>query len=490
MPSVDEVLVHPVFEAVTAAADELDVEAYVVGGYVRDAILGRPCKDIDIVSVGKGTDLALNVAERLGNRKVNVFKNFGTAQLVYNDSDIEFVGARKESYRADSRKPVVEDGTLEDDQKRRDFTINALAIGLNKQNRNKLLDPFNGLSDLDNRLIRTPLDPEITYSDDPLRMMRAIRFAAQLDFSIEQKSLDAIGRNRERIKIISGERIAEELNKIITADIPSVGFGLLFDTGLLQIIFPEMAALQGVQTVNGQSHKDNFYHTLQVVDNLSLKTRDLWLRWAAVLHDIAKPATKRFDTKAGWTFHGHEDRGAKMVPRIFAQLKLPLNDKMKYVQKLVYLHLRPIVLAQETVTDSAVRRLLMEAGNDIDDLMMLCEADITTKDSGKQKRYLRNFQLVRQKLKEVEEKDHLRNWQPPLSGKDIMECFNIAPSLQVGIIKEAIREAILAGTIQNRREDAYRFMIEKGKEMGLAPGAGSPAAGGEKQSPAEPLKGE
>jgi len=457
----------PVFEVISKAADKLGVEAYAVGGYVRDFFLYRPCKDIDIVAVGKGIDLALEVAKELGDRKVNVYKNFGTAQIVYEDYNIEFVGARKESYRSDSRKPIVEDGTLDDDQKRRDFTINALAIGLSKNNRGELVDSFGGLNDLDNRIIRTPLDPDITYSDDPLRMMRAIRFASQLGFEIEKESFESICRNKDRIKIISRERIADELNKIILSDIPSVGLSLLFDAGLLQIIFPEMAALQGVDRVGAQSHKDNFYHTLQVLDNLSLRTKDLWLRWAAVLHDIAKPLTKRFDDKAGWTFHGHEDRGARMVPKIFAELKLPQNEKMKYVQKLVLLHLRPIVLAQEVVTDSAVRRLLADAGDDIDDLMLLCQADITTKNFAKMKKYLANFELVKRKLKEVEEKDHLRNWQPPISGEDIMKAFGIGPSLQVGIIKTAIREAILDGIIPNQPKIAYEFMIKKGEELGL-----------------------
>jgi len=467
--NMQEALTHPVFKVIQQVADEMGVDAYVVGGFVRDFILYRPCKDIDVVVVGKGIELAQNVAARLGDKKVNVFKNFGTAQLIYEDYDIEFVGARKESYNRESRKPVVEDGTLEDDQKRRDFTINALAIGLNKKNYGVLLDPFDGVGDIERRIIRTPLDPDITYSDDPLRMMRAIRFATQLDFQIEPKSFESICKNKERIEIISKERVIEELNKIILADIPSIGFELLFDTGLLHLIFPIMVQLHGVEIINGMGHKDNFYHTLQVLDNLSLRTKDLWLRWSAVLHDIAKPATKRFDTKVGWTFHGHEDRGAKMVPKIFADLRLPQNEKMKYVQKMVMLHLRPIVLAHETVTDSAVRRLLADAGDDIDDLMLLCEADITTKDFGKQKKYMRNFQLVRQKLKEVEEKDNLRNWQPPVSGEDIMKCFGIGPSLQVGIIKEAIREAVLEGVIPNKREEAYKYMVDKGKEMGLTP---------------------
>jgi poly(A) polymerase len=457
----------PVFKVIAQAADKLAVEAYAVGGYVRDAFLYRPCKDLDIVSLGKGIDLALEVAKNLGDKNVNVYKNFGTAQIAYEEYNIEFVGARRESYRNDSRKPIVEDGTLEDDQKRRDFTINALAIGLSKSNYGKLVDSFGGLDDLENRIIRTPLDPDITYSDDPLRMMRAMRFASQLGFEIEKDSFQSIIKNKERIKIISKERIADELNKIILSDIPSVGLSLLFDAGLLQIIFPEMAALQGVDSVGSQSHKDNFYHTLQVLDNLSLRTKDLWLRWAAVLHDIAKPLTRRFDEKAGWTFHGHEDKGARMVPKIFAELRLPQNEKMKYVQKLVLLHLRPIVLAQEVVTDSAVRRLLADAGDDIDDLMLLCEADITTKNFKKMKKYLANFQLVRQKLQEVEEKDHIRNWQPPLSGEDIMKTFDIGPSLQVGIIKSAIREAILEGIIPNQPEEAYQFMLKKGEEMGL-----------------------
>lgn len=457
----------PIFEELSNLAHQHKVEIYVIGGYVRDRLMNRSFKnDIDILVVGSGIDFAQKVGEHF-KTKVSVFQNFGTAMLRYERIDIEFVGARKESYRKDSRKPIVENGTLADDQKRRDFTINAMALSLNKSNYGELLDPFNGIKDIQIRTIRTPLDPQETFSDDPLRMMRAIRFATQLKFKIDSVTFNAIKTQRERIKIISRERITDELNKIILADKPSIGFNYLFDTGLLPLIFPLMSQLVGVEIINGKGHKDNFYHTLEVLDNIAELSDDLWLRWAAILHDIAKPATKRFDKKVGWTFHGHEDKGARMVPKIFADLKLPLNDKMKFVQKLVLLHLRPIVLAQDIVTDSAVRRLLYEAGNDIDDLMKLCHADVTTKNEYKRKKYRENFELVKQKLKDVEERDQMRNWQPPISGDDIMKAFGISPGREVGLIKKAIREAILEGDIKNNREEALHFMKEKGKELGL-----------------------
>ncbi len=466
--AMKENLTHPVFKIIGDCADEMGIGAYVIGGWVRDLILHRPCKDIDIVAMGSGIELAERVAKRLGEGYyVNVYKNFGTAQLVFEEYDIEFVGARKESYRAESRKPIVENGTLEDDQNRRDFTINALAISLNGASYGELLDPFGGYKDMEEQVIRTPLNPDITYSDDPLRMMRAIRFATQLDYVIVEESLVSIARNKERIKIISKERITDELNKIIMAKKPSIGFKLLFDTGLLPFIFPQMVLLQGVEIINGKGHKDNFYHTLEVLDNICKTTDDLWLRWAAILHDIAKPQTKRFEAEHGWTFHGHEDKGSRMVPKVFAELKLPLNEKMKYVQKLVLLHLRPIVLAKSEVTDSAIRRLLFEAGDDVDDLMKLCEADITSKNEYKVQKYLKNFEVVREKLKEVEEKDSIRNWQPPITGEDIMKTFNIPACREVGIIKNAIREAILDGVIPNEYEKAYEFMVNKGRELGL-----------------------
>lgn len=461
-------LQHPIFKKLSELADATGTEIYVIGGYVRDIFLNRPSKDIDIVVIGNGIKFA-EAAGKLLETKVSVFKNFGTAMLRYGDLEIEFVGARKESYRLESRKPIVENGTLEDDQKRRDFSINAMALGLNTTNFGILLDPFDGVKDLENKLIRTPLNPAETFSDDPLRMMRAIRFATQLDFAISEDAIEAIKKNSERIRIVSAERITDELNRIILAKKPSIGFIYLFDTGLLKHIFPQMAELHGVEVIAGKGHKDNFYHTLQVLDNLAENTDDLWLRWAAILHDIAKPATKRFEPGHGWTFHGHEDRGARMVPKIFAQLKLPLNEKMKLVQKLVQLHLRPIVLAQDVVTDSAVRRLLFEAGEEIDGLMLLCNADVTTKNEYKIKKYRSNFDLVKQKLKDVEKSDQLRNWQPPVSGEDIMQAFNISAGRDVGIIKTQIREAILEGEIKNSKEEAYEYMLEKGRAMGLIP---------------------
>jgi len=441
---------------------------YVIGGYVRDLLLQRPSKDIDIVVVGSGIDLAKSLARRIGKKgKVTVYRNFGTAMLRYEDLEIEFVGARKESYQSDSRKPSVENGTLGDDQNRRDFTINAMAISLNKESYGELSDPFNGLEDLKNKIIRTPLDPDVTYSDDPLRMMRAIRFATQLGFAIEERSMKAITHNKNRIGIISKERIIDELNKIVQAPKPSVGFYLLENSELLGLIFPEFSRMKGVAVMDKKRHKDNFRHTLQVLDKLAEKTDNLWLRWAAIMHDIAKPVTRKYIEGHGWTFYGHEFVGAKMVPDVFRRLHLPLGATMKYVQKLVLLHLRPIALVEEEVTDSAVRRLLFEAGDDIDDLMMLCEADITSKNDEKVKLYLGNFQLVRQKLREIEEKDAVRNFQPPVDGELIMKTFAIGPCREVGIIKNAIKEAILEGIIQNDHEQAYGLMMEKGKELGL-----------------------
>ena len=466
-------LTHPVFKRVGELADERGQRAFVIGGFVRDLLLDRPCKDIDIVTEGSGIELARATAQSMGIRQVHVFKNFGTAMFKARDYEVEFVGARKESYSRGSRKPVVEDGTLEDDQNRRDFTINAMAISLNADSFGKLVDPFGGVDDLNRKWIRTPLDPDVTYSDDPLRMLRAVRFASQLGFRIEEGSLASIRRNAKRLSIISAERIHTEVNKIILSPRPSRGFKLLFKTKLLHKFFPEMAALQGVEWRKGVGHKDNFYHTLEVLDNVAEHSDSSWLRWAAIMHDIAKPPTKRFDARSGWTFHGHEDRGARMVPKIFARMKLPMDAKMKYVQKLVLLHLRPIALTKDVVTDSAVRRLLFEAGDDIDDLMILCRADITSKNEAKVERYLRNYDVVVEKLREVEEKDHIRNFQPPVSGEEIMEAFGIPPSRPVGDIKNAIKEAILDGDIRNDVVEAKRLMLELGAQMGLTPSPSS-----------------
>ena len=463
-------LEHPIFKVISELADQTNQETYVIGGFVRDLILNRPSPDIDIVTIGSGIHLAELVAKKLGpNIQVNVFKTFGTAMLKYQSLEVEFVGARKESYQEDSRKPMVEDGTLEEDQNRRDFTINALALCLNSQRFGELIDPFGGVQDIEKKIIRTPLEPGITFSDDPLRMMRAIRFATQLGFTIEENTLDAISKNKQRIQIISKERIGEELNKIILSSKPSIGFKLLDKTGLLELIFPELHRMKGREEVNGVGHKDNFFHTLEVLDRIAPNTNNLWLRWSALLHDIAKPVTKKYSPQLGWTFHSHNFVGAKMVPALFKKMKFPLNEKMKYVQKIVELHMRPIVLSEEEVTDSAIRRLLFEAGDDIDDLMTLCEADITSKNQEKVKKYYSNFQLVRQKLKDLEERDHIRNFQPPVSGETIMEVFGLGPSREVGLIKSAIKEAILDGIIQNDHDQAFEFMLKKATELGLKP---------------------
>ncbi len=466
-----------ILNKIAAAANKLQIDAYVVGGFVRDKILGRNTKDIDVVCMGDGISLAHETALYFENKPhVNFFKNFGTAQIKINDTEttseerfieIEFVGARKESYHFESRNPLVEAGSLEDDQNRRDFTINAMAISLNQNNFGDLIDPFQGIADLENKIIKTPLLPEATFSDDPLRMMRAIRFATQLNFEIESSTLVAISSMAKRIKIVSGERIAEELNKILMTQKPSIGFDLLYKTGLLHLIFPQMTALAGAEYIDGKGHKDNFYHTLQVVDNISENTNDIWLRWAAVLHDIAKPATKKFEEGHGWTFHGHEVVGGRMVPKIFTQLKLPQNEKMKFVRKMVELHLRPIGLNKENITDAAIRRLIFDAGEDLESLFILCKADITSKNKEKVKRFLSNFELVMQRCAEVEANDNIRNWQPPVTGEMIMDYFKLPPCRNVGIIKNAIREAILDGVIPNQYEQAYDFMIEKGKELGL-----------------------
>ena len=457
-----------IFKTISKIADQIDQPVFVIGGFVRDHILKKETKDIDIVTLGSGIDLANKVSKELNSSPVKIFKNFGTAMILVNDIEIQFVGARKDSYRNDSRNPIVENGTIKEDQNRRDFTVNALAISLNKKSYGEFIDPFNGLIDLKNKVLKTPLNPDITFSDDPLRMMRAIRFCSQLDFKIEDKTLAAIIKNIERIKIVAQERITEEINKIILSDQPSIGFKLLEKTGLLKIIFPEFQLLKGVEIKDGKGHKDNFYHTLQVLDNLlPFSKNNLWLRWSAILHDIAKPNTKRFSSKQGWTFHGHEDKGARMVPSIFRKLKLPLDDKMKYVQKLVLLHLRPISLTNDSITDSALRRLLFDAGDDLDDLMNLCRSDITSKNKEKKIKYLKRFETVKEKLVDLEDRDKIKNWQPPIDGKEIMSTFKLKPCKEVGLLKDFIKNAILDGEIKNDYQEAKKFMLMKAKELGI-----------------------
>ena len=460
---------HKIFAMISEVADELNVECYVIGGFVRDLFLQRKSEDIDVVVIGSGIELAEKLSKRIKGSKLSVFKNFGTAQIKWKNLEVEFVGARKESYRADSRKPIVEDGTLEDDQNRRDFTINALALCLNKERFGELIDPFNGISDIKNKIIKTPLNPDVTFNDDPLRMMRCIRFSAHLQFYIEENTFEAISRVKERISIISKERIVDELNKIMASKIPSIGFELLKRSGLLELIMPDLYKLCGIEEKGGRAHKDNFLHTMQVLDSIASKSDNLWLRWAALFHDIGKPVSKRWDNRVGWTFHNHDFVGAKMIPKIFSQMKLPQNEKMKYVQKMVALHMRPIALVEEEVTDSAVRRLLFDAGDDIEDLMLLCDADITSKNLEKVRRYQDNYRIVRNKLTEIEQKDKIRNFQPPVSGEEIMKVFDLTPCREIGVIKNAIKDAVLDGEIANEHDAAYQYMLKKAAELGLHP---------------------
>jgi len=466
---VKKYLDHKIFAMISEVADELNVECYVIGGFVRDLFLQRKSEDIDVVVIGSGIELAEKLSKRIKGSKLSVFKNFGTAQIKWKNLEVEFVGARKESYRADSRKPIVEDGTLEDDQNRRDFTINALALCLNKERFGELIDPFDGISDIKNKIIKTPLNPDVTFNDDPLRMMRCIRFSAQLQFYIEENTFEAISRVKERISIISKERIVDELNKIMASKVPSIGFELLKRSGLLELIMPDLYKLCGIEEKGGRAHKDNFLHTMQVLDSVASKSDNLWLRWAALFHDIGKPVSKRWDNRVGWTFHNHDFVGAKMIPKIFSQMKLPQNEKMKYVQKMVALHMRPIALVEEEVTDSAVRRLLFDAGDDIEDLMLLCDADITSKNLEKVRRYQDNYRIVRNKLTEIEQKDKIRNFQPPVSGEEIMKVFDLTPCREIGVIKNAIKDAVLDGEIANEHDAAYQYMLKKAAELGLYP---------------------